>query len=437
MNQNLNEQHNEATQIPPKAEGVTFDNIPPSTSNQASVLSCGGEDTARISFWVSFDGKEFSALGRKLDEAKMDSQDRTAENFIIIAGEPWTVSKSGFHLGGAAKSGPYYRWQLRNGGIRIGLMNRSSALKCQGAPNLWVEIGSEMLMVSCGLKNSLPRIFTAIHGLGAKINADALSEVHVCVDMPEADVGEFVQKFNANHWVSRAKRRAMHSAADDRASQSQTYGFGLHATGFEFGSGINLCVYEKRFEVRNSMTKLPIMEKLRWNGQVAKAVRVEFKARREKLKERGINTLADWEEKKAGFCAWLTQDWFRMTEGEVDRTHTTQAETWFLWKMVQAMFEDWCGKAPSLPKARLNINANVKQLVKQAAGCMTQAFVLSGVTSYNLEAFAENVRIFFRGYLDFEAVKTQLTKKTREFAARVPHKSFLRRDSEDSLECPS
>lgn len=414
-----------------EARGVTFDNIPPSTSNQASVLSCGGEDTARVSFWVTFNSKHFAEFGRQLDELKIESQDRNAENFIIIAGNPWSVAKSGFHLGSAAKGGPYFRWQLRYGGIRMGIMNRSSALKSQGAPNLWVEIGSEMLMVSGGLKNSMIGVFETIQNMGARINANALSEVHVCVDLPEADVGEFTERFTSNYWISRAKRRAMHCVGDDRASQSHAYGFGLHSTGFDFGSGINLCVYEKRFEVRNSMTKLPIMEKLRWGGAIAKAVRVEFKARRKKLKERGINTLADWEEKRAGFCTWLTHDWFRMTESAVDRTHTTQAETWFLWKLVQSMFDDWCGNAPALPKARLNVNANVKQLIKQAAGCMTQAFVLSGVTSYDMAAFSENTRTYFRENLDFEQIQKQLERKAKTFAASSPVYAFARRDSED------
>jgi hypothetical protein len=275
-----------SNQVAPEAQGVSFNNIPPSTSNHARDLSSGGEDTAKLSLWVSFDLKRFEELTKQLDALKMKAQEDGEGAYLPMGFDQWEVHKSGFHLGKSGKRGPYFRWQLRFNGIRIGLASRPFAHRCNGACNMWLEIGSEILMVSGGLRPVYAQCVTMIESLGGKINDNTLSEVHVCVDMPEVDVGDFQEQFKARRFVSRGKLSSTHDTSE--GVDAGEHAFGLKPTGFEFGGSIRLCVYEKRWESRNSPSKLAILERCRWGGPVDQAVRVEFKIRRNALKGMGV-----------------------------------------------------------------------------------------------------------------------------------------------------
>jgi len=416
----------------PEAQGVSFNNIPPSTSKSIKPGICsGGEDTARISLWVLFNAKQFRELAGKLDALKQEAQANGTDSYYRIGFDDWLVKNSGFHLGGKGKSGPYFRWQLMFGGIRIGIANRHSASQRIGAPNVWVEIGSEVLMVSGGLKYVYPRVTDALDKLGGKIIGDVLSEVHACVDLPDVDIAEFCERFRNRLYVSRARINNTHAEVSDDV-YIREHGNGLRPTGFELGSNIRLCVYEKRWEVRNSPSKKAILEKCRWGREVDKAVRVEFKMRRESLKSRGINTLPDWERERGNLAHWLTHDWFRMTESEVDRTNTSRANTWSQWEHIQALFVDWAGKGVSPPKLGIGIHLGPAQLIKQAAGCLAQAMVLTGCEVNDRDEFARTAALMLKGYTCFKDLKRNIAAKAAIFSAKSPTWAYLRRDSLDA-----
>src|SRR5579862_3866405 len=103
----------------PQARGVSFDIIPPLTIESCQSdreLSCGGEDTAKVSLWLSFNPYRFHEMAQALDQLKSEAQNTGKESCLVIGDTPWRVSRSGFHLG-ENKRGPYYRWQLCYGGI--------------------------------------------------------------------------------------------------------------------------------------------------------------------------------------------------------------------------------------------------------------------------------------------------------------------------------
>ena len=412
--------------VAPQARGVSFDNIPPLTSQKPlSELSSGGEDTSRISMWVAFDRAKFVEFGELLDKFKSESQQDGRDSYILIGNTPWEVQKSGFHLGMKEKGGPYYRWQLRFGGIRFGLANRSLAHKRNGAPNVWLEIGSEILMVSGGVKPVYDSFVETLNALGGKVIADVISEMHVCADLPEVDIGEFTERYDKRYWISRAKLSCTHQKQKEEDLEAQKHSYGLNSTGFTLGTNIQICVYEKRREVEHSITKKAILEAVRWGGPVEKAVRVEFKFRRETLKSRGIDSIADWELKKPGFIAWLVEDWFRMTEGEVDRTHTSRAQTWQTWKIVQALFADWAGKGPKPPKLGMGIQLNPRALIEQAVGCITQAMALRGMDAKTMPEFLDAALRLIKGYSVKDNVLFKLDKKFASLGARSPRKAFF------------
>ena len=425
------EKNQDEAQVPkdslnaPQARGVSFDNIPPVTSKPLSELSSGGEDTARISLWVAFDHIRFTELAQQLDKLKSEAQDTGKDAFILIGDALWEVNKSGFHLGKKDKKGPYYRWQLRHGGIRFGLANRSLAYQRNGAANIWLEIGSEVLMVSGGLKPVFESFVETLSATGGKIGADTLSEVHVCVDLPEVGIEEFVDRYNKRWWVSRAKQSCTHEVSSDDVAKASKHAYGLESTGFELGTTIQLCVYEKRREVQHCITKKAILEAVRWGGPVEKAVRVEFKVRRDTLKSRGINSLEDWEREKGGFIAWLAEDWFRMTEGPVDRTNTSRAKTWSTWRIVQALFSEWAGTGPKPPKLGMGIHLDPKSLIQQAVGCIAQAMALRGMGASNMNDFIDAAMRLLKGYSVTDEVLSKLEKKFSALGARSPRKAFF------------
>ena len=189
---------------------------------------------------------------------------------------------------------------------------------------------------------------------------------------------------------------------------------------------------EQKFAYRHSgypggLTAKPYGELLaeRPDRAVEKAVRVEFKFRRETLKSRGIDSIADWELKKPGFIAWLTEDWFRMTEGEVDRTNTSRAPTWHTWKIVQALFADWAGKGPKPPKLGLGIQLNPQSLIEQAVGCITQAMALRGMDAKTMPEFLDAALRLIKGYSVKDNVLFKLDKKFAALGARSPRKAFF------------
>ena len=409
----------------PKARGVPSDNIPPSTSNPASHLSTGGEDTVKVSLWVAFEVDRFREMAIQLDKLKAEAQEGGNSAFYMIGGTAWEVNKTGFKLGeDGKKGGPFFRWQLRHGGVRIGLANRWAALKQHGAPNVWAEFGSEMLMVSGGIKPVFDELLETLKAMGAAASSDILSEVHVCADWPEVDIAEFHERFTNHQYISRAKRNTKHHTDGGEVKTSE-HGFGFRSTGFVLGSTIQLNVYEKAWEVRNNITKKAILEALRWGGAVEKAVRFEFKIRRETLKAYGIDSVEDWEREKAGFVRWLCEDWFRMTEGEVDRRNTTRAKTWVNWQIVQKLFQDWAGIGPKPPKLGLGIHLDPKSLIQQAVGCISQAMALRGMDATNMGEFIDASSRLLKGYSSIDDITAKLKDKFQALESKSPRKAFF------------
>src|SRR5579862_8416862 len=78
----------------PQARGVSFDNIPPltikPTGQNNTQLSCGGEDTAKVSLWLSFNNPHrFYEMAQTLDQLKSEAQDSGKETCIVIGSTPW------------------------------------------------------------------------------------------------------------------------------------------------------------------------------------------------------------------------------------------------------------------------------------------------------------------------------------------------------------
>lgn len=114
--------------------------------------------------------------------------------------------------------------------------------------------------------------------------------------------------------------------------------------------------------------------------------------RREGLKLRGIDSVQGYFDKRAALVHYLTHDWIRLTVERVDRANKNQkrAATLQLWIDVQEALKAWAGEPGSvdlspLPRER----ADVRQLFKQAAGCIRTAASHQGKGNVKDEALIE------------------------------------------------
>ncbi len=192
---------------------------------------------------------------------------------------------------------------------------------------------------------------------------DKVSRADVCVDLPGVDTAVFVQAFLDGHCITRARKRTVHYD-------------GNRPTGLDLGAGneISCCIYDKLLECTDER-KLAVLKAKRWGGNVQAATRVEFRLRREALKSFGVNSLADYREKRSGILSYLCTQWLRMASEDVDRTHTTRTELDSLWQEVLRCFLAWSA-SPVVPVTRAKrVAVNGLGLIRQAVGCLTSAIV--------------------------------------------------------------
>jgi hypothetical protein len=279
---------------------------------------------------------------------KAASEGRKGEDELVLAGQRFLVAPSGAKVG-KKRARAYFQWQLASEiGFSIQLMKRETCTA--SSPNCKVEAPSLVLM-RFGIKAVVDAAFAAIEALGAKIQRNKVSRVDVCADLPGVDISPLYEAFAANHVVSRAVERDTHVAdihlVDTDAS---VYWMRKQVTSFNAGGGdVRMRVYDKIKETGSDHKKLETLVNRRWGVFPFKAIRVEFQLRRGKLRQLGVDDLDDWFAKRATIVRYLTQDWFRLTDGPVlDRKHPDRTPLLPHWIDVQRCFAAWTGDGPSL-----------------------------------------------------------------------------------------
>ncbi len=162
-----------------------------------------------------------------------------------------------------------------------------------------------------------------------------------------------------------------------------------------------LRVYDKLEEMiaKRDAEKLAAMKARRWGGLPEDATRVEWELGRGWLKQHGIDTVEDYFRKRGSLVRKLCHDWFRLTDGPVNReqNHQSRARVLPLWRDVQRALGDWAGK-PTLPLEPLpSGQVTAIDLGKQMVGCMRRAALLERVELPTLDdACFYGDRLFYR-----------------------------------------
>lgn len=414
------------------------------------LLFRAGEDRAEIVVYVRWDN--FERFCGRLEKARSNAEgaralgpDEGCDNIV----DDWIVQDHGFRLGG--KKGPMIRYLLESDGVEVGIMR---APTYEGTlPNVKVIFGSVALMVY-GFAELWKRFVAQVDAWEGTIDKAVVSRVDFCCDLPGEDVGQFVDRFMARWWVSRARGFRTHSmmesyyeefgratieeptGIDDGAAETTgddvaVNGTGLRFTGFTLGRGIRIGAYDKLLETQRNDAKRAVMVERRWNGETPEsATRVEFQVRRAYLKEFSAHSPDDWIRLRGGVLKYLCEKWFRFTEAapDVRNGHQERATPWSLWVKITASMLNACETVEPVGR-KIEQKIDFKALRQQARGVLATLYACSQFDPSQI--FSASIVDDFLGFvaeelcnageqLDPEQLLRKVTRKRLEFRASNP-----------------
>lgn len=413
--------------------GGILNNIPLSTS--ISSLVTGGEDTVQMMLFVEWDRK-FEELAKSLDSLKeLAKGEVEGLNYLKSGFDEWLVNPNGFQLGKG--KGPKFRWRLAWGGIALGMQNRASVPVDAQIGNVWLIIGSEILMACGGLKNVYEIVVEKLKAMGGTILRHKLSRVDACVDLAGVAVTEFTKPFREYRYVTRAQTGTEHFEVEMKASVHRR---GRRDTGFSIGTKIMLRIYDKLLEVKSQPSKQAIILERRWGDMPEKATRVEFELKREALKSFQIDTIEQWEEKKASVMKYLCEEWFRFVEKNGNRTNTSRMKVLKVWQLVAQRFAEWTNAKTDTKTAgrfKADVVINPHELLKQAYGCIVGAVVALKTTAESMKDVWAMGGAAMAGVLKETEAGEKLRCKRLEFTALKPAFVFGSVDASGECSAPS
>ena len=384
------------------------------TPLSSSLLGQISEDTVHLSVWVDW-GTNEEILFRRLERAQRESQNKPIDEeedmdtegfggqyvdmskveffdepasqapgelgdyyieghgngYVELGGMLWKVAATGKGGGDAGRS--YYKYKLMNGGVNL-FFRRD---RHETVSNMWIELGSIPLCIYGGLENLWGEVQKVLKQEGVVIIRDIVSRVDIYSDFDICEVDEFCRRFYENCKVTRARKIGKYGQDE---LNTALYMNGYKHTGFSIGTDIKLRVYDKRYELRNDPIKWGVFAD-KYNGIPDVLTRVEFQLRRNALKEfevgdgGRIEGVASYLPVREQLWRYLTEDWFRLTDEEVDKrnNHQSRAQTWTIWEAVQ----NAVSKAVDfIQRIDRKIKVDPAHLFKMGMGCICKAAIL-------------------------------------------------------------
>jgi hypothetical protein len=365
-------------------------NTPPSIPKIPSCdLQTGGEDW--LEFALCLKHSRFKDLSERLDQAKQLAEVGGVAH-QQLGGHTYSIGP-GSASAGKGKKRVHYRWRLQaDNGLSILLMNRE---KRHGTMPNALATAKSVLLMSEGPEKVWSQIQATLEDLRAKLVANKLSRVDACTDLLGVDVEQFTRPYFEGHYVTRARTSADYTNEEQFVNRSgATYRLGNRHTGITVGSGeVRLRIYDKAHEVRGNADKQLLMYLRRWGVLFpTTASRVEFQLRRERLKSLGVDTFGDWLAKRGAVLDYLTNEWFRFTEGPYDRKHPDRTPTLAVWQAVQQRAQQWAVGSDYRTLAPLYLEPRrLEQLGRQVVGVVVTMLARENVRIISNEMFLEQL----------------------------------------------
>lgn len=340
-------------------EGQTYITCP-------SLVANAGFDTVHMTYHAIIPGEILASLS----DLKKSIQSGTEKEGIFKFGVSNLFS---FNLNRSGTG--FYSFILRTGDISICISTRKVD---STIPNMAIQIGSISCQDNLSKLHETLMIWLSYNRI--QIKEEKVQRLDMCCDL-DIDI-ENTGIDNRNRTITRASNTTI----DEHH---------YRLTGKIFGRGgiIMLRAYDKLWEINTKQADYKeTFFREKW-GTVENITRFEFQLRRAAIKQmfprksdlKTIMLFASriWE--------YLTNDWFRMTESDVDRTnkHQSRAATSFLWLQVQRAFNPIEQKAVTRKRKQRHIN--IKSLVKQAVGCMVSVCAGVGHTIDDLYGMYETI----------------------------------------------
>jgi len=307
------------------------------------------------------------ALGSELDRLKAAAQE--AEEDIVT---PFAFCGEALHIKPHG-SKRHWRWILRSPSLHLelgrGKYNHVIARARLGSAYLW-EYGFDV---------GLMLLYAFVHGLVGPDFRLSVSELHACADV----AGWELTLADVERFVTRGHNFAPRVLGEDEGEPS----FVLPATisrlrgrrcvGFDFSRGAahSCCIYDKTTELAVSRKDWmrAVWEGRGWDG-VSRVTRVEFRYRRECLRELGVEDAEAFLETQQLPTLWAysTKSWLRHaapTKG-LNRTRWPPSPVWE--RVQRAEFY-----GDGVPGIRVRKTAGDLRLICQMmAGCSSTATAL-------------------------------------------------------------
>ncbi len=320
-------------------------NTPPSTSKNHPSPFQGGEDYLAVFGTMLLDPSASYLISNVLDDARRDRGICHTTHDGIICHKIEAIRRGKFHY-------------------PLGLSFRECTLAIQPEPSatgesFWSFTASGVPCLRYGAQNSLLFARSVLESLGCVIEAEKLSRVDLCLDLPGINPDVFVT-------AARERRYIMQSRTyREIESTSKTVILGKDP--------LSVSIYDRLAVVKRKPYHRELMDLMmhrRWNGIIpSHATRIEFRLRRDALKRFGIDKPYDYFKIRGDLVHHLCHKSFRFTEQTVDRRNTTRATILPLWHDVANGFAHWAGRTVGGPLRPLPKKpANVSHLIRQAYG---------------------------------------------------------------------
>jgi hypothetical protein len=272
-------------------------------------------------------------------------------------------------------SGRQWRWILHCPSLHLdvgrGRLNHIVGKARLASAVLWEQ----------GLDVALAKAFdflATLYGEGITLQ---VSEVHLCADI----AGWELSLEDAQAFITRSHHRTTHvedgdKSGDDDPGDGEAYmtpAFELHmtgrrCTGYEFSTGAahSCCIYDKTKEI--TVSRKDWMRAVwtcnGWDG-VAQVTRVEFRYKRECLRELGVEEAYDFLDQLPSLWAYSSAQWLRHTLP----TEDTNRGRWLLSPFWQAIQDaDFFGRGVPAVRERRRAG-DLKLICQMLAGCSTTA----------------------------------------------------------------
>ena len=349
----------------------------------------GGYDGgAEVGFEGIWDSEKFPALLAKLEAAKQTAAETSRSCETSIGGHPILVEPTGANIG------MHYRYLFTLDGVRF-FIHHNPPKNRQGVR---IRYSADAL-IGRSLFALHRTVLEFLRELGFLITDEKISRIDMQV-LVECKVLDLIRPILDGHDVCKARNFTIHG----KRKKPETYTVGS-------ADSVQLCIYDKKAELKKEMVGDPVKFRLmidhcigeEWFFSNRPITRVEFRLRRDALREMDIHTVQDLQERETALTEWLSDKWFRLLESPKVRGHENTAAVHPLWENVQQLFRQWFpgvvdDNKPVAWRRSDSVSCDSTALTKQAVGCLAKVAALQYGAVQTVERVLELAHEIIRGY---------------------------------------